>query len=70
MQIALHRSLSPAESGTGVTYIGDGLWDLQAARELGWNFIGIGSGDARSRLLAGGASLVVRDFRQLLPLPA
>ena len=25
-----------------VTYIGDGIWDFNAARKLGYNFIGIG----------------------------
>jgi hypothetical protein len=26
-----------------VVYIGDGLWDLHASRDLGYSFIGIGS---------------------------
>lgn len=30
-----------------VTYVGDGVWDAKAARELGWRFIGIGSGGRR-----------------------
>jgi len=70
MQIALQRVLSQARETrehAGVTYIGDGLWDLAASRRLGWNFIGIGSGTGKAQLLAGGASLVVPDFRQLLP---
>jgi phosphoglycolate phosphatase-like HAD superfamily hydrolase len=70
MQIALQRVLFTVKGQRGnarVRYVGDGLWDLAASRELGWNFIGIGSGAGRAQLLAGGASLVVRDFRQLLP---
>src|SRR5258706_11556638 len=27
---------------TDVVYVGDGPWDTQASRELGWGFIGIG----------------------------
>ena len=42
-------------------YLGDGLWDLKAARKLGLEFIGIGTGS--SSLLAAGATAVFTDFR-------
>jgi phosphoglycolate phosphatase-like HAD superfamily hydrolase len=47
---------------SAVTYVGDGVWDLQAAQGLGWNFIGVGSGDAAQRLLHEGAATVLPGF--------
>jgi phosphoglycolate phosphatase-like HAD superfamily hydrolase len=47
---------------SAVTYVGDGVWDLQAAQCLGWNFIGVGSGDAAQRLLHEGAATVLPSF--------
>lgn len=49
------RTLTPA------VYLGDGLWDLRAARELEIEFIGIGPG--ADQLLAAGATAVFTDFR-------
>ena len=46
-----------------VTYVGDGVWDVKAAQHLGWNFIGIGSGDAADRLSRAGASTVLGSFK-------
>ncbi len=45
------------------TYIGDGVWDAKAARELGWEFIGISSGERANRLRDAGAKIVVPDYR-------
>jgi phosphoglycolate phosphatase-like HAD superfamily hydrolase len=45
-----------------VTYVGDGVWDFQAAQRLGWNFIGIGAGDAAARLMREGAAAVLPNF--------
>jgi len=47
----------------GIVYVGDGAWDVRAARELGWGFVGIGSGAAAARLRALGAELVFPDYR-------
>jgi hypothetical protein len=41
MEIALKNLGSDFES---VTYYGDGVWDRDAARSLGWKFVAIGSG--------------------------
>jgi phosphoglycolate phosphatase-like HAD superfamily hydrolase len=46
------------------TYIGDGVWDAKAARELGWRFIGIGSGEQANRLRQAGVEIVVPDYRR------
>jgi phosphoglycolate phosphatase-like HAD superfamily hydrolase len=45
------------------TYVGDGIWDAKAARELGWRFIGIGSGEHANRLRQAGAEIVVPDYQ-------
>jgi phosphoglycolate phosphatase-like HAD superfamily hydrolase len=45
------------------TYVGDGLWDVKSARELGWRFIGIGSGAHADRLRAAGATTVIPHYR-------
>lgn len=45
-----------------VTYVGDGMWDLHASRQLGYHFIGIGFNNNRARMLAEGASQVLADF--------
>ncbi|MHB8382036.1 MAG: HAD family hydrolase [Candidatus Binataceae bacterium] len=47
---------------SAVTYVGDGVWDFQAAQRLGWNFIGIGTGDAAARLMRAGAAAVLPNF--------
>lgn len=45
-----------------VVSIGDGLWDIKAARRLGLTFIGIGD---EARLSELGANYTVRDFRNI-----
>jgi phosphoglycolate phosphatase-like HAD superfamily hydrolase len=45
-----------------VVYVGDGAWDVRAARRLGWGFIGIGAGAAGDRLRRAGAQRVIADF--------
>jgi len=56
--VAKHR-----RNFSDVTYVGDGVWDFQAAQCLGWNFIGIGSGTAAERLLHAGAIMVLGSFK-------
>jgi phosphoglycolate phosphatase-like HAD superfamily hydrolase len=46
-----------------IVYVGDGVWDVKAARRLGWHFLGIGSGDSAERLRHEGAQRVVADYR-------
>ena len=43
-------------------YVGDGVWDARACREIGIPFIGIGAGVRAKRLAAEGAVAVLRDF--------
>lgn len=45
-----------------LVYVGDGIWDVRAARRLGIGFVGIGEGDRADQLRAEGASVVLSDF--------
>lgn len=44
------------------TYVGDGIWDVEAARNSGWNFIGIGAGERAESLRQAGAVKIIPDF--------
>lgn len=44
------------------TYVGDGVWDVKVARNLGWRFIGIASGEQANRLRRAGAETIVADY--------
>ena len=46
------------------TYVGDGIWDLRAARELGYGFIGLAQDGRADALLAAGANHLVPDLTQ------
>lgn len=48
---------------TDVVYVGDGAWDAEAARALGWRFVGIGTGDRADGLRRLGAAAVFPDYR-------
>lgn len=45
-----------------VLYVGDGIWDLRAARELGLPFLGVGGDAAAAKLRTAGASDVITDY--------
>lgn len=47
-----------------IVYFGDGSWDVRAARELGWGFVGIAPGPKSSQLRALGARHVFPDYRR------
>lgn len=46
-----------------VIYVGDGVWDLRASRNLGYGFIGVGRAAGADKLRAEGAAHVLPDFR-------
>ena len=63
MQIAAQRTLGHHGDKKAVfTYIGDGIWDLQASNELGWRFIGIADGKRASQLSLAGADQIHKNF--------
>jgi phosphoglycolate phosphatase-like HAD superfamily hydrolase len=43
-------------------YVGDGIWDLRAARDLGLPFLGVGRDAAAAKLRAAGATEVIADY--------
>ncbi len=56
-------SLAALRAGYAVSnavYVGDGLWDIKAARELGMRFVGVGTG--HELLRQHGASRVLASF--------
>ena len=49
---------------TSIVYVGDGIWDLRAAKNLGCGFIGIASGNKADVLMRAGAKHVLPDFAE------
>jgi len=45
-------------------YVGDGIWDYRASRELGWGFVGIADGQRAQALLHAGATDVYCNFKE------
>jgi phosphoglycolate phosphatase-like HAD superfamily hydrolase len=45
-----------------IVYVGDAGWDVRASRELGWEFVGIASGQTPRKLRELGARHVFPDF--------
>ena len=65
MDIAYTRALdfwSVSQFET-VTYIGDGVWDLKASKNMGYHFIGIVFYNNEAQLRQEGASYILNDFR-------
>jgi phosphoglycolate phosphatase-like HAD superfamily hydrolase len=58
-RVARRRGVAGFES---VVYVGDAVWDVRAARNLGYHFVGINSGDRAVRLRREGAQWVVADY--------
>ncbi|HEX8282933.1 MAG TPA: HAD family hydrolase [Pyrinomonadaceae bacterium] len=60
--LARARESYGLESFDRVVSLGDGLWDVSAARNLGFPFVGVGGGERAARLRGAGASHVLEDF--------
>jgi phosphoglycolate phosphatase-like HAD superfamily hydrolase len=67
IQLAISRALARYKQigFDRIVSIGDGTWDVRAARRLALPFVGIGTGPNRDKLLAEGASHVIADFTDL-----
>lgn len=48
-----------------IVYVGDGVWDVRACRELGWPFVGVGEGEQAARLRSLGTSQVIKGYAPL-----
>jgi phosphoglycolate phosphatase-like HAD superfamily hydrolase len=67
MQTALQRLAHPSQDlSLQPTYVGDGIWDFLSAQSLGWQFLGIASGDRAQALRQVGAEWVYGDFEALM----
>jgi len=65
MQIAAQRTLyHQSHDGAVFTYVGDGIWDLQASRDLHWKFVGIATGARAEQLKLAGADLIWENFNK------
>ena len=65
IEIARARALEKgmhAEDDPNIVYVGDGLWDLTAARSLGIGFVGLATGQRELQLREAGANDVFSDF--------
>jgi phosphoglycolate phosphatase-like HAD superfamily hydrolase len=45
-----------------VVYVGDGVWDVRAAKTLGIGFLGLATGNKAGRLVEEGASCLLPDL--------
>jgi len=48
-----------------VIYVGDGVWDVRASRNLGYRFVGIGGVTRAERLRNAGAKIVLQDYLEM-----
>jgi phosphoglycolate phosphatase-like HAD superfamily hydrolase len=48
-----------------ITYVGDGVWDVPAARAAGFEFLGVSGDSDGRRLKAAGATRILPDFRDV-----
>jgi phosphoglycolate phosphatase-like HAD superfamily hydrolase len=62
IKLSMERAAQRHGKFDEVVYVGDGVWDARACRNLGMAFIGIGSGEQARRLQAEGAACVLPDF--------
>ncbi|HEV2803046.1 MAG TPA: HAD family hydrolase [Pyrinomonadaceae bacterium] len=56
------QTLYQQDEFAGIVSVGDGLWDVRTARNLGFTFLGIGSGERENKLRRAGATHVIKDF--------
>jgi phosphoglycolate phosphatase-like HAD superfamily hydrolase len=67
MSCAWQLALKQYQQATfdSVIYIGDGVWDVRASKNLGYRFVGIGRGIKAERLYSAGATTVFPDYLDL-----
>lgn len=63
LQLALRRARERSGADFDrVVSVGDAAWDVRAAAEVGWPFVGVGRGVRARALREAGAAIVVADF--------
>ena len=65
LRIAIEKSLKHYRQSEfeKIVSIGDGIWDVRTARNLGLDFIGIAGGERAEKLRKEGAEFIIEDFR-------
>lgn len=65
MSISLDRANRKynVQNFDSITYVGDGVWDVIASKNLGFNFIGIAEDSNKQKLIDAGAKFVIPDFK-------
>ncbi len=66
LSLAIQRAGQQYEVGgfRKVVYVGDGVWDVAAARQQGVAFLGLGVGSGTESLAKAGATGILSDFTQ------
>jgi phosphoglycolate phosphatase-like HAD superfamily hydrolase len=62
MQISEERANKTGKAFTTRIYVGDAVWDVQAAIRLGYHFIGVAVGQKADALRSKGARWIVPDY--------
>jgi hypothetical protein len=63
MAIALNRAEKLySQAFSSIVYVGDGIWDVRSAKKLGYQFVGIASGDEAEILQNAGASFIFPNY--------
>jgi phosphoglycolate phosphatase-like HAD superfamily hydrolase len=65
LQVAVARARGDHAAFGRIVSVGDALWDIRAATELHWPFIGVAAGSAARTLRTHGATTVLPDFTDL-----
>lgn len=67
MTCALHRALEyhHRTKFDSITYVGDGVWDVRASKNLGYHFVGIGSEAKAERLRSAGAKNILSNYLEM-----
>jgi phosphoglycolate phosphatase-like HAD superfamily hydrolase len=60
-----HHGVRPFKK---IVYVGDWVWDVKASKALGWEFIGIASGETAQALRKAGAEIILPDFKGFIPI--
>ena len=64
MQIAIDRLIAHGDGHHphSIVYVGDGIWDARACRQLQLPFVGVGAGAHAKKLREEGARAVFPDY--------
>ena len=70
LELARDRATPDRETFSRIVSIGDGVWDVRAAADLRWPFVGIGKDARARRLREAGATTILPDLVDVAALCA